>query len=95
MAIIGVEQTRRFGMELREFLLRTNMLSMALGFVIGAAVTKVVNSMVNDLIMPVVGVITPAGDWRSIKLSFWRFNFSVGSFMGALLEGDVLKPVRF
>ena len=95
MAIIGVEQTRKFGQELREFLLRTNMLSMALGIVIGTAVTKVVNSVVNDLIMPIVGVITPAGNWRDIKWSFWRFNFSTGSFMGALLDFCIIATVVF
>lgn len=84
-----------FAKEFREFLFKNNVLSLALGVVIGGAVSKVVNSMVADLIMPVVGVVTPAGDWRSFRLSFWRFNFTVGNFLGQLLDFIIIGLVVF
>ena len=84
-----------FAKEFREFLFKTNVFSLALGVVIGAAVSKVVNSLVSDLIMPLVGVITPAGDWRAFKLSFWRFNFTVGNFLGQLLDFFIIGFVVF
>ena len=83
------------GKEFREFLVKTNMLALALAVVIGNAVTKVVNSVVSDLFMPVVGVITPEGNWRSFKLSFWRFNFTLGNFFGQLLDFAIIALVVF
>lgn len=84
-----------FAKEFREFLFKNNVLSLALGVVIGGAVSKVVNALVSDLIMPVVGVITPSGNWRSFVLSFWRFNFTLGNFVGVLLDFTIIGVVVF
>ncbi len=83
------------GKEFREFLLKTNMFSMAMGVVIGGAVGNVVKAIVDDLIMPFVGVITPAGDWRAVKIGFWRFNFTVGHFVGTLVDFLIIATVVF
>ena len=53
--------------EFREFLLKTNALALAVGVIIGGAVGKVVSSMVSDLLMPVIGLAIPGGEWRDIK----------------------------
>lgn len=44
--------------EFREFALRGNVLDLAVGIIIGAAFTSIVNSLVNDIIMPPIGVLT-------------------------------------
>ncbi|MEO5367317.1 MAG: large conductance mechanosensitive channel protein MscL [Magnetococcus sp. WYHC-3] len=44
--------------EFKEFISRGNVIDMAVGIIIGAAFTAIVNSMVADLIMPVIGVLT-------------------------------------
>ncbi len=49
--------------EFKAFLTKTNALALAIGFIIGAATGKVVSAVVDDLIMPVVGLLLPAGDW--------------------------------
>ena len=69
---------KKYAQEFREFLLKSNMFSLAMGVVIGAAVGKVVAAIVEDLVMPIVGVLTPAGDWRTFKIGFWRFNWTIG-----------------
>jgi large conductance mechanosensitive channel len=53
--------------EFREFLLKTNALALAVGVIIGGAVGKVVSSIVSDLLMPVVGLLIPGGEWRDLK----------------------------
>ena len=94
-ALISKVEPGRYAREFREFLLRTNMFALAMGVVIGAAVTKVVSAIVDDLVMPIVGVLTPSGDWRAIKIGFWRFNWTVGHFMGVVLDFIIIATVVF
>jgi large conductance mechanosensitive channel len=49
--------------EFKEFISRGNVFDMAVGIIIGAAFTGIVNSMVNDLIMPILGVLTSGIDF--------------------------------
>jgi len=86
---------RNLGREFREFLFKTNVFSMAMGVVIGAAVGKVVQAIVDDLIMPFAGVLTPAGEWRALKISFWRFNFTIGHLAGTLVDFVIIASVVF
>lgn len=50
------------------FLTKTNALALAIGVIIGAATQKVVSAIVDDLLMPAVGLIMPAGDWRDAQI---------------------------
>jgi len=54
--------------EFKAFLTKTNALALAVGVVIGAAIGKVVTGFVDDLIMPIIGLGLPAGDWREAKI---------------------------
>ena len=54
--------------EFRGFLTKTNALALAIGVIIGAAVGNVVTALVADLLMPVISVLLPSGDWRTAKL---------------------------
>lgn len=49
--------------EFRDFIARGNVMDMAVGIIMGAAFTAIVNSMVGDLIMPVIGVVTSGVDF--------------------------------
>jgi large conductance mechanosensitive channel len=51
--------------EFREFALRGNLVDLAIGFVIGAAFTGLVQSLVNDIIMPIIGFITGGIDFSN------------------------------
>jgi large conductance mechanosensitive channel len=90
-----VPNPRNFAKEFLDFLLKSNLVSLALAFVIGTGVTKVVNSIVGDLIMPIVGVLTPKGDWRGWTAGFWKFHWTLGSFLGTLLDFVILATIVF
>ena len=94
-ALLNKVEPGRYAREFREFLLKTNMFALAMGVVIGAATTKLVTSIVDDLVMPIVGVLTPSGNWREIKVGFWRFNWTLGHFMGTLLDFIIIASVVF
>ncbi|MBN8520440.1 MAG: large conductance mechanosensitive channel protein MscL [Alphaproteobacteria bacterium] len=55
--------------EFKNFIARGNVFDMAVGIIIGAAFTTIVNSMVGDLIMPVIGVLTSGVDFSNLFLA--------------------------
>ena len=60
----------------KEFLMKNAVLALAIAFVMGAATQKVVSSLVADLIMPLISLIMPNGEWRSARIVLSR---SVGA----------------
>ncbi|HTS61273.1 MAG TPA: large conductance mechanosensitive channel protein MscL [Candidatus Acidoferrales bacterium] len=52
----------------KEFLLKNNVLALAIAVIVGGAVGKVVSSLAADLIMPVISLVLPSGEWRAAKL---------------------------
>ena len=55
--------------EFRTFIVRGNMIDLAVGIVIGAAFTTVVNSFVNDLLMPPIGLLLGGVDFSSLFIT--------------------------
>lgn len=58
---------RGFIQEFKEFISRGSVVDLAVGVIIGGAFTAIVNSLVNDIIMPVVGLITGGIDFTGLK----------------------------
>ena len=58
---------RKFFQEFKEFAMRGNVVDMAVGVIIGGAFGKIVTSLVNDVIMPVVGVLTGGTSFTDYK----------------------------
>jgi large conductance mechanosensitive channel len=54
--------------EFRDFALRGNLVDLAVAFIIGAAFTGLVNSLVNDIIMPIIGLITGGIDFSEMYI---------------------------
>lgn len=55
------------GKELKEFMLRGNVVDMAVGVIIGGAFGKIVSSMVSDVVMPPLGVLIGGVDFSDLK----------------------------
>jgi large conductance mechanosensitive channel len=51
----------------KEFLLKQNVLALAVAVIIGGAIGKVISSLVADVLMPVISLMIPSGDWRAAK----------------------------
>ncbi|HXN80944.1 MAG TPA: large conductance mechanosensitive channel protein MscL [Myxococcales bacterium] len=82
--------------EFREFLVKQNALALAVGVIMGAAVGKVVSGVVDDLIMPVVGVALPGGDWRNAQVVLSGNNaIKYGDFVGRLVDFAIVSLVVF
>ena len=64
-----------FVKEFKEFAMRGNVLDMAVGIVIGAAFTAIVNSLVKDVIMPPIGLLTGGLDFSNLFISLTGEHF--------------------
>jgi large conductance mechanosensitive channel len=78
--------------EFKEFAMRGNVIDLAIGVIVGAAFGKIVTSFVNDLVMPLINPLIPAGDWRAIELGP---GVKVGSFLGTVLDFLIVAFVIF
>jgi large conductance mechanosensitive channel len=86
---------RGFIDEFVEFLMKYQVIGLAVAVIIGAAAGKMVTAMVNDIIMPVIAVIVPGGDWRTSVLQIGPMKFLVGDFVGALIDFIIVALVIF
>lgn len=59
-----------FFAEFKEFISRGNVMDLAVGVIIGSAFTAIVNSLVNDILMPVIGLISGGIDFSGLKYVF-------------------------
>jgi len=55
--------------EFRDFAVKGNALDMAVGIIIGAAFNKIVTSLVNDIIMPPIGMLLGGVDFKNLELT--------------------------
>jgi large conductance mechanosensitive channel len=92
--------------EFRGFLTKTNALALAVGVIIGAAVGNVVSALAADVLMPVIGLFLPGGDWRQAKVVIHSTKDAAGKtiaasailyghFLGTLIDFIVISFVIF
>jgi large conductance mechanosensitive channel len=72
--------------EFREFLLRGNIVDLAVAFVIGVAFAAVVNALVSDLVMPVVAAIFGKPDFGALTFTINGSRFRYGDFIDAVIS---------
>jgi large conductance mechanosensitive channel len=68
-ALNGLRGMRAMLQEFKEFALRGNVVDMAVGIIIGAAFSTIVKSLVNDVIMPPIGLITGGMDFSDLYIN--------------------------
>lgn len=82
----------KIGKEFQAFISRGNVLDMAVGVIIGGAFTAIVNSLVNDIIMPIISTLMAGINLQALEIvlpwSFFgmpRVHILIGSFFQAIL----------
>jgi large conductance mechanosensitive channel len=71
--------------EFRDFLFRGNIIELAVAFVIGVAFGALINSFVDNLLMPIVGMIIGKPDFRDLTFTINDSVFRYGSFLTDLI----------
>jgi large conductance mechanosensitive channel len=72
--------------EFRDFAMRGNVLDLAIGVIIGAAFGKIVTSLVNDMLMPALGLILGKLDFSTLALNIGSVSIKYGAFLQSVLD---------
>ena len=72
--------------EFKDFLLKQNIVALALAVVVGTALNALVKAFVDDFIMPIIVAIGPGGEWQTATWSVGSVKFGVGDFMAAAIN---------
>ena len=72
--------------EFKEFAMRGNVMDMAVGVIIGGAFGKIVSSLVDDVIMPVIGVLTGGVDFSKLSLMVGDAEVKYGIFIQNIID---------
>lgn len=79
----------------KEFLLKNNVLALAVAVIVGGAVGKVVTSLAQDIIMPVVSPLLPSGDWRKAEITIAGSALKWGSFLGNVIDFIIIAFIVY
>lgn len=85
---------KKFLREFKEFAMRGNVLDMAIGVVIGAAFKAIVDSLVNDIISPLIGLFFNS-DFSALSVQIGGVSLAYGSFITAVLNFVIIAFVLF
>lgn len=85
--------------EFKEFISRGNVMDMAVGVIIGGAFTAIVNSLVNDMLMPLLSLLTGGFDFSGLCIALgegeYAATISYGSFISAIINFLLIALVIF
>lgn len=88
--------------ELKEFMLRGNVVDMAVGVIIGGAFGKIVSSLVSEVIMPPIGVLVGGVDFTDLKITLKEavgetaaVTINYGTFLQTVLDFVIIATVIF
>lgn len=81
--------------EFKEFISRGNVIDLAVAVVIGGAFTKIVNSLVDDIIIPIIGVIIGGINFENLMVTVGTAEIKYGMFIQAVVNFLLIALVIF
>lgn len=81
--------------EFKEFIAQGNALDLAIGVIIGGAFGAIVNSVVGDLLMPLIGIILGGIDFTGLSVKMGSTVFPYGKLIQAILNFVIIAFVLF
>ena len=85
--------------EFKEFISKGDVMSMAVGIIIGGAFTAIVNSLVNDIVMPIISLLTGGMDFSALSIPLGQGEeaaaINYGAFISAIINFLLIALVIF
>lgn len=72
--------------EFKDFIARGNVMDLAIGVIIGSAFGKIVTSIVNDILMPIIGIIIGGIDFSGLSLKIGNATINYGMFIQNVID---------
>jgi large conductance mechanosensitive channel len=81
--------------EFKAFIMRGNVMDLAVGVIIGGAFGKIVASLVNDILMPLIGLLIGGIDFSALAFTLGNATVSYGLFINNLIDFIIIALVIF
>ena len=81
--------------EFREFAVKGNVMDLAVGVIIGAAFGKIVSSLVEDVVMPVIGTLMGGLDFSGLAVKIGSATLKYGKFLQTCLDFLIIAVAVF
>ena len=89
------EKSKGFIGEFKEFIARGNVMDMAVGVIIGGAFSAITTSLINDIIMPVVGIFVSETSFADLSVTIGQAKITYGNFIQAVVNFVIMAFVVF
>ena len=86
---------KQFFEEFKKFIARGNVMDMAVGVIIGGAFSSITNSLINDIIMPLLGIFTGSISFAALSVTVNGAVIAYGNFIQAALNFLIMAFVVF
>lgn len=83
---INLDKEKKVANEFKEFISKGNIVDMAVGVIIGSAFGKIVTSLVNDIFMPLIGIIIGGLDFSKLTLTVGDAVIAYGTFIQNIVD---------
>jgi large conductance mechanosensitive channel len=81
--------------EFKDFLLKQNVVALAIAVVVGTALNTLVKALVDDFIMPIIVAMGPGGEWQKATWSVGPVKFGIGDFFAAVINFIIIGFVAW
>ena len=89
------DKTSGFFAEFKTFIARGNVMDMAVGVIIGGAFSNITNSLINDIVMPLLGIFTSSVSFAELSVNIGPAVIAYGNFIQAILNFLIMAFVVF
>lgn len=90
-----MSKEKGFIAEFKKFIMRGNVIDLAVGVIIGGAFQAIVNSLVNDIVTPLLGIILGKVDFSSLAVKIGDASIGYGNFITAVINFFIMAFVIF
>lgn len=89
------EKAKGFLAQFKAFAMRGNVIDLAVGVIIGGAFSNITNSLINDILMPVIGIFVSESSFAALSLTIGHAVITYGNFIQAVLNFLIMALVVF
>lgn len=86
---------KKFLAEFKDFAMRGNVMDLAVGVIIGGAFSAITTSLINDIIMPLLGIFTSSISFAELSVTVGSAVITYGNFIQAILNFLIMALVVF
>lgn len=86
---------KKFLQEFKEFAMRGNVMDLAVGVIIGGAFSAITTSLINDMIMPIIGIFVSEASFADLYFSVHGATITYGNFIQAVVNFIIMAFIVF